>query len=213
MIVIFDLDGTLLNTLADITAAVNHALVSHGFPSRTEAEILPCLGHGTDYLLTHALPAEKQNLQTARQLRADYQTYYNNHLTDFTVPYAGVTDMLSTLHARGIKLAVASNKYHAAVKGIVKKCFPQVEFDVVLGQKENAPAKPDPFVVREILRLCGEQAENCLYVGDSDVDMQTARNARVKACAVTWGFQPRERLLAAHPDYVAHTPLEILSFI
>ena len=213
MIVIFDLDGTLLNTLADITAAVNHALVSHGFPSRTEAEILPCLGHGTEYLLMHSLPLGFQNKQTAHKLRADYQTYYNAHLTDFTAPYPDIVALLTSLKTRQLKLAIASNKYHEAVKGIVKKCFPQVEFDVVLGQKENAPTKPDPFVVREILRLCGEQTENCLYVGDSDVDMQTAHNARVKACAVEWGFQPLERLLGARPDYVAHTPLEILNFI
>ena len=209
MIVIFDLDGTLLNTLADITAAVNYALKKHDFPIKTEREILPCLGHGTDYLLKNALPLSMQTVATAACLRQDYQAYYNTHLTDYTKPYDGILELLEHLQAQSVKLAVASNKYHYAVTEIVKTCFPSIEFTIVLGQQNGAPAKPNPFIIDQILHACGETKENCLYVGDSDVDIQTARNGGVKSCAVTWGFKSRAILETQHPDFWASSPSDI----
>lgn len=213
MICIFDLDGTLLDTVGDIAAAVNFALTQKGFPTHTPQNMVPFLGNGTQKLLERALPPGLQTAENVEILRPLYQAYYNEHLTVFTKPYPAVTKMLDTLHARGIELAVASNKYHSAVVQIVKYCFPTVPFAAVLGQREGYPTKPNPQIVQEILEVCAQSPSACLYIGDSDVDMQTARNAGVKVGGVTWGYKPREVLAAYKPDFLADHPDAILEFV
>ena len=213
MIAVFDLDGTLLNTIADLATAANAALTAGGFPKRTLAECQAFVGNGITKLLERALPEGEQTAQNVEKIRPFFLDYYDNHLADFTRPYVGIYDLLKTLSARGIKLAVASNKYQAATEKLINRFFDGISFAAVLGQRENVPTKPDPFVVREILSASGETEQTCLFVGDSQVDMQTAHNSGVHVCAVTWGFRTREELAAFRPDFTADSPDDILRII
>jgi len=213
MIVIFDLDGTLLNTIDDLATAANAALVSGGFAKRSLEECQSFVGNGIMKLLERALPDGEQTAQNVARIRPAFFSYYDAHLTDFTRPYTGIAQLLKQLCARGIKLAVASNKYQSATEKLIKHFFAGISFTAVLGQRENVPIKPDAQVVREILSLAGETEKTCLYIGDSDVDMQTARNAGVRACAVTWGFRKREVLEKYNPDFYADIPADILRFL
>ena len=147
------------------------------------------------------------------KIRPAFFEYYDNHLTDFTRPYAGLPQLLESLQKRGIKLAVASNKYQSATERLVKHFFPNITFAAVLGQREGIPVKPDPTIVDEIVELTGTPREKVLYVGDSDVDMQTAKNAGVRVCAVTWGFRTRELLASYQPDFITDDPREIADMV
>lgn len=213
MLVIFDLDGTLLNTIRDLSAAANHALAANGYPVRSEAECLQFVGNGISKLLERALPDGAKTAQHVEKIRPAFLSYYNEHLADFTTPYDGIVPLLHGLQKRNIQLAVASNKYHAATCRLLQHFFPSVSFAAVLGQREGHPTKPNPQIVEEILSLCNKTKETCLYVGDSDVDMQTAKNAGVKVCGVTWGFKTREILSAYQPDFLIDCPQELVSVI
>lgn len=210
MLIIFDLDGTLLNTIKDLSNAVNHALKARGWPPRTEQECLQFVGNGISKLLERSLPREHQIPTEVAALRPIFVSYYNAHLADYTTPYPGIEKTLCALQARGEKLAVLSNKYQEATEKIVSHFFPKISFVAVLGQQENVPTKPNPTAVEKILRLTNIPKEQCVYVGDSDVDMQTARNAGVCACAVTWGFRSRETLAAFAPKYIIERPEELI---
>lgn len=210
MLIIFDLDGTLLNTLDDLTDATNHALTSCGFAPRTVDECRRFVGSGVTKLLERALPEQARNPENAARLRAAFFTYYDAHLRDHTFPYDGMGELLTTLQTRSVKLAVASNKYQAATERLIAHFFPQITFTAVLGQRENVPVKPHPQIVQDILAAAHETTAHALYVGDSDVDMQTAQNAGVKACAVTWGFRPRDMLAVYHPAYMLDSPVQLL---
>jgi len=213
MLVIFDLDGTLLNTIRDLSNAANYALAQNGYPVRQEAECLQFVGNGITKLLERALPQEKKTVQYVDKIRPSFLSYYDKHLTDYTTAYEGISALLHTLKNRSVKLAVASNKYHDATCRLIQHFFPDISFQAVLGQREGCPVKPNPQIVEEILHLCGETKQTCLYVGDSDVDMQTAQNAGVKACGVTWGFRTREVLSSYQPDYLIDFPRQLLTII
>ena len=213
MIVIFDLDGTLLHTIDALAAEAHASLPAYGYPARTLAECQRFVGNGIGKLLERALPQGAQTPQNAAKLRPAFLAYYDAHLTDFTRPYAGIEELLKNLCARGIKLAVASNKYQRATEKLITHFFGDTPFVAVLGQRENIPSKPDAHVVREILSLSRETRETCWYVGDSQVDMQTAKNAGVRVCAVTWGFRTKEELAVYAPDFYADTPSDILRLI
>lgn len=210
-LVIFDLDGTLLNTLADLAQAANQALEKLGFPTHEEKAYLRFVGNGVTKLFERALPADARTPEYIARMRELFVPYYDVHNVDLTRPYPGVCGLLETLNARGVKLAVASNKYQSAVGKLIKYYFPQIPFAAVYGQREGVPAKPDPAVVKQILKETAENRADALYVGDSDVDMQTARNAGVAACAVTWGFRSREELAACQPEFMADKAQDILS--
>lgn len=212
-VVIFDLDGTLLNTIADLAAAANHALLSLGFARREEAECQRFVGNGVTKLLERALPEGAKTAENVEQMRGAFFKYYDEHLWDKTTVYSGVTELLEALQSRGVLLAVASNKYQSATERLVRHFFPQIKFLEVLGQREGFPVKPDPDIVHEILLASGAHKEDVLYVGDSDVDMQTAKNAGVRACAVTWGFRSRELLESFRPDFITDGAREILTMI
>lgn len=213
MLVIFDLDGTLLNTLDDLSAATNHALTVCGFPARSVGECCGLVGNGVGKLLERALPDGEKTSENIARMKLAFFTYYDAHLTDFTRPYPGILETLSALQTRGIKLAVASNKYQAATFKLMTHFFPQITFAAVLGQQEGLPVKPHPHMVEHILQVTEESAPRTLYVGDSDVDMQTAQNAGVKACGVTWGFRSREVLAACHPAYLIDSPKQLLEIV
>lgn len=212
-VVIFDLDGTLLNTIADLSAAANHALLSLGFAQREEAECRRFVGNGVTKLLERALPDGEKTAENVERMRIAFFKYYDEHLWDETSVYCGMTELLEALQSRGVLLAVASNKYQSATQRLVNHFFPQIKFMEVLGQREGFPVKPDPEIVHEILLSSGARKEDVLYVGDSDVDMQTAQNAGVRVCAVTWGFRSRELLESFCPDFITDTAREILTMI
>lgn len=210
MLVIFDLDGTLLNTIDDLADAANHALRVCGFEPRSIEECRRFVGNGVTKLLERALPETARTPQHIANMRAAFVSYYNEHLMDKTHPYTEIETLLSQLQARGIKLAVCSNKYQYATEGLIHHFFAKIQFVAVVGQRENIPLKPHPQVVEEILHITQESKTNCLYVGDSDTDAQTAQNAGVKFCAVTWGFRPRRILEEYNPAYLVNSPIDIL---
>ena len=210
MLIIFDLDGTLLNTLDDLASAANYALTACGFPARSVEECRQFVGKGVTKLLERALPEGAANEQTVARMREAFFTHYDEHLADQTLPYAGIQKLLSDLQSRHMQLAVCSNKYQRATSRLIAHFFPTIHFAAVQGQVEGIPVKPHPQMVHEILRAAQVTCENCLYVGDSDVDMQTAQNAGIKACAVTWGFRSQEVLAAYHPSHFVDEPAQIL---
>lgn len=211
--VIFDLDGTLLNTIADLGEACNHALSAHGFAMHALDEYPHLVGNGVNKLLERALPEGHKDEATVLALKKDFIAYYEEHNHVHTVPYDGMAETLLRLHAKGCRLAVASNKYDSAAKALVRYYFGEELFPLVLGERPNVPRKPDPQIVSDILLALGSSPENTLYVGDSDVDMQTAANAGLRKVACTWGFCTREKLLACAPDFVAEKPEDILDYI
>lgn len=212
-LVIFDLDGTLLDTIADLAAAANAALQANGFPVRTQEECQRFVGNGVTKLLERALPEGHKTMQDVEKIRPAFFAYYDEHLMDVTRPYPGMAELLGGLQKRGVKLAVASNKYQSATERLVKHFFPNISFCAVLGQREGVAVKPDPAIVNEILWASGASREDTLYVGDSDVDMQTAHNAGVRVCAVTWGFRSREELASFRPDFMADRPADIAEMV
>lgn len=212
-LVIFDLDGTLLDTVADLAAAVNHALAGMGLPAHSVETIRTFVGNGIGKLLERALPEGERTEENLARMRAAFLPYYDAHNADLSRPYPGVAAVLEELQRRGLMLAVASNKYQAATESLVARFFPTIRFVRVLGQREHVPVKPDPAIVRDILASAGVEAEEVLYVGDSGVDMQTARNAAVDAVGVAWGFRSREELEAFSPLAVIDKAKELLAFL
>lgn len=210
MLIIFDLDGTLLNTIDDLAAAANQALHTCGLPERSVQECRQFVGNGVSKLLERALPQGACTPAVLSKMQDAFFSYYDAHLTDYTQPYPHVLELLQSLQKSGIKLAVASNKYQRATEKLMRYFFPHISFVSVLGQRENIPTKPHPQIVQDILQIANESKARCLYVGDSDVDMQTAQNAGVKACAVTWGFRSRETLTKYNPAYLVDEPSQIL---
>lgn len=215
MTIIFDLDGTLINTIADLGLACNHALEMAGYPTHELTEYPRLVGNGVNKLIERALPAEakrtlEQAVKEVQRLRNDFIPYYNAHNCDHTVPYEGMPEVLKTLKNAGVCLAVASNKYHEATTKIIAHYYPNL-FDVVFGERENIPRKPDPQVVYDILDILPD--ERVLYVGDSLVDIQTARNANLPVIACSWGFVERKELEEARPDYLIDKPIEILKIV
>ena len=194
-LVIFDLDGTLLNTYEDIAAATNHALAMYGYPTHPTHVIKSFVGNGINKLFERALPEGHKDMDEVLKIRAAFIPYYNEHGADFTMPFEGIVELLYTLQRLGLKLAVASNKYEQATKALIDTYFPEIEWCAVFGQREGVPTKPDPTIVNEILAAAGiTDKSEVLYVGDSGVDMLTALNAQVDAVGVTWGFRPKLEL-------------------
>lgn len=214
MIIIFDLDGTLINTISDLGQACNHALAACGFPTH-EIEAYPRLvGNGINKLIERALPEEHRNEETVLRLREYFVPYYDEHNCALTHPYDGIPELLREIKEQGHLLAVASNKYQAATEKIVAQLFPGI-FDVVLGERENVARKPDPQIVYDIVATLDSRHEilNCLYIGDSLVDAETAKASNCELVLCTWGFGTEEQLLTANPDHLIHHPAEILHII
>ena len=217
MLIIFDLDGTLINTIDDLGQACNHALSACGYPTHKIEDYPRLVGNGINKLIERALPEEYRNEATVLRLREYFVPYYDAHNCDLTRPYDGIPALLQALKAQGHILAVASNKYQAATEKIVAQLFPDT-FDVVLGERVGVPRKPDPQIVYDIveaIRRLGDRAidKEILYIGDSLVDAETAQAAEVKLVLCTWGFCPEEQLATANPDYMVHHPAEILPII
>lgn len=193
-LVIFDLDGTLLNTIDDLATGANHALSVLGYPTHDAATIRSFVGNGINKLLERALPEGEKTEENILRMRSVFIPYYDEHKADLTVPYEGVPELLVRLQYDGVQLAVASNKYQAATEKLVAHFFPNINFVKVLGQRSDVPIKPDPAIVTDILQVARVSRDAVLYVGDSGVDMLTALNAQVDAVGVTWGFRPKLEL-------------------
>ncbi len=196
---IFDLDGTLVQSLPGIAASLNRALTLHGLPGHSHAAVRGFIGDGAKMLVTRALPPAVAALRLDSVLASfagDYAVSW--HLG--THPYPGIPELLSSLGTQGIPLAVLSNKPHKFTVEIVEKLFPQTTFAAILGNREGLPHKPDPTGALEISATLGIPPENCTLIGDSTMDLDTARNAGMKSIAVTWGYHDRERL-----SYADHT--------
>ncbi len=210
MIIIFDLDGTLLNTIDDLGHACNHALSHAGFPTHPIEEYPRMVGNGISNLIRRALPETERTEETVLRVREFFVPYYDTHNCDYTRPYDGIHDVLKTLKEQGHLLAVASNKYQAATEKIVRHFFSGV-FDVVFGEREGIPRKPDPQIVRDIIsKLSTLNTQlSTLYIGDSLVDRDTAENAKVPLIACSWGFVPRSQLIEANIPHIIDSPHEL----
>ena len=209
-LVIFDLDGTLLDTIGDLSAACNHLLSQRGYPTHTDDQYRMMVGNGIDRLIERSLPPDVRSPETVQVLRPEFIDYYRAHIDQHTQPYAGIPELLEKLEVGGVKLAVASNKYHNGTVALVERFFPQRHFAAVLGQREGVPVKPDPAAVNEILALTGIRPADVLYVGDSGVDMQTARKAGIESAGVLWGFRHRAELVEAGARHIAASPADII---
>lgn len=212
-LVIFDLDGTLLNTIADLAHSTNYALNQLGYPTHEIEKYNFMVGNGINKLFERALPEGEKTEENVLCVRKEFVPYYDLHNADDSRPYLGIPELLDHLQASDIQIAVASNKYQAATQKLVDHYFPEIRFSAVFGQREGVNVKPDPTIVYDILEIARIAKEDVLYVGDSGVDMQTAANAGITACGVTWGFRPRTELEEFNPSYIVDTAEEIKSLI
>lgn len=199
-VVIFDLDGTLLNTLDDLAYAGNYALKAMGYPVHKASEYKYFVGNGIPKLIKRIVP-EDCSEENAEKVHSLFSEYYSSHCTCKTKPYDGISEMLAALKKKGIGTAVASNKDHAFSVKLVKEFFGD-NIDIVCGRKDGFPKKPDPYSVNLILEHFCADKEKVLYVGDSNVDMETAKNAGLTSCGVLWGFRTEEELTESGASYI-----------
>lgn len=202
---IFDLDGTLVDSLQGIAASLNLALAASELPTHPLDRVRGFIGNGARILIQRAAPADADEnlLNTLEQaFKCDYDLTWPAG----TLAYDGIIDLLESLQADGHPLAVLSNKPHPFTVAMVTRMFPTIRFACVLGQRPGIPHKPDPGGALEIARVLGLEPENCVIIGDSIMDIETAHNAGMKSIAVTWGFHDRERLLAAGADQLVDSP-------
>ncbi len=207
-LVIFDLDGTLLNTIADLGNACNYALRTLGYAEHPLPAYNYMVGNGVRMLMQRAAPdASPEVIDTLLKL---FREYYDNHCTDLTEPYPGIPELLSQLRELGIDVAVTSNKYESAVKKIIGHYFPNIDFVATLGETPDRTKKPDPSIVFAVLGDHPTPKRDVIYVGDSAVDIETARRACVESVGVTWGFRPVSELTDANANHIVSDPEEIL---
>ena len=210
-LVIFDLDGTLLNTISDLGEACNYALRQLDKPEHPISAYNFMVGNGVRKLIERADPEATPD--KIEQLLHYFREYYNEHCHDSTLPYPGIEELLETLHSKGIAMAVASNKYQEATEKIIKFFFPQIPFVAIEGQREGRNIKPDPSVVFSILSNYPTPKADVIVVGDSGVDIEMARRACVESIGVTWGFRPVSELRKAFADHVISAPSQILKYL
>lgn len=208
--VVFDLDGTLLDTLEDLKNSVNAALAQYGMPPRTSEEIRSFVGNGIRKLMMRSVPDGEAN-PAFEEVLAFFRQYYRTHCNEKTAPYDGVLELMRELQGRGIKIGIVSNKFDAGVKALNEQFFAEYT-EVAIGEIPGK-RKPDPESLQVVLQELGVEKDNALYVGDSDVDILTARNAGVRCISVSWGFRDEDFLLEHEAGIVIHRPLELLEFI
>ncbi len=208
--VIFDLDGTLLNTLGDLASSVNFALRECGYPERTIDEVRSFIGNGVIMLMHRSIPKGTKEADE-KACFEKFRTYYLEHMEDTTAPYDGVNELIAKLSAKGIQTAVVSNKLDAGVKGLCEKYFPALTCS--FGVNNESERKPAPANVFKALDALGVQKDDALYVGDSEVDVQTAQNAGLEMVGVTWGYRSRETLLSSGAKHIIDKPEELLALV
>lgn len=211
---IFDLDGTLVNTIADLGNSASYALKKYGFPERTTEEYTRFVGNGTYMLIKRCLPeAVHDNDDICKKVHTAFSEHYASHYADTSYAYENMGFVLNELKKNGVKLCVLTNKPNAFAEGVLNKFFPSDTFDIVMGSREDMPKKPDPTAENYIISQIGAVKERVIHIGDSDVDVFTAHNAGVKCIGCTWGFRSRQSLLEAKADFIADKPEDILKII
>ena len=212
--IIFDLDGTLADTIEAIRDAINLTMQQYGYPQHTYEEIREYIGNGAKNLVLRSMPAEAAS--DAAQHERVFLTYQDNydkgHLATDRC-YDGIPALITALHASGVRLSVLSNKQDRHVQGLIAQLFPAGEFSVIMGQLDHLPKKPDPTVPLMIAEQLGVKPSECAFIGDSEVDVRTAKNAGMPAIAVSWGYRDRELLLAEAPDALLDTPSALSEFL
>lgn len=213
-LVIFDLDGTLLNTVEDLGNATNNALRALGYMEHEMEDYKILCGRGIYNLFRQALPEDVASEENVRKMAELFLPYYDEHKCDQTRPYPGIPEMIEEITSKGVRIALASNKYQDGAEKLMKHFFANKTFLKILGQREGQPIKPDPAIVEQILAEDPAiKKEEVIYVGDSDVDMKTGINAGVRTVGVTWGFRSRKELEAYSPWKIASSPSELQEFI
>jgi phosphoglycolate phosphatase len=210
-VLIFDLDGTILDTLEDLYISTNYALTYHGFPERSKEEVRLFVGNGIAKLIQRAVP-EHTSEETTAQVLETFKKHYGEHCADHTSPYEGILPLLEELKKQGYETAVVSNKADFAVQELCRQYFPGA-FAYVVGEREGIRRKPAPDSVLEVLKTLKHSAAEAVYIGDSDVDLQTAANAHMEVIGVSWGFRGRDFLQAHGAAVIADTPEEILTLV
>ncbi len=210
-LVIFDLDGTLLNSLMDLADSCNYLLRKYGFPEHPLDSYRYFVGDGIRKLVERVLPEEKRQKDYMESFFQEMVAYYDLHKADKTVPYPGIVETLEALQRQGVMLGVASNKVNKAMAPLMEHYFPTIRFACVLGQRESVPVKPHPQIVFDILDTTQVAPEEALYVGDTGVDMDTAHGANIKAVGVLWGYRDRQELSEHHAEFIIEKPEELIS--
>lgn len=206
--VIFDLDGTLLDTVQDLANAGNYALSAMGFPKHETEIYKVMIGNGIPKLVERMLPVNHRGKASQEIANKLFSEYYQKHMQDFTKPYPGILELVKYLKENKIKIGVATNKANEFAQEVVEYYFPNM-FDVVIGTSKDLPAKPNPKMVEYALQKLNAEKEKTLYCGDSDVDMQTANNCNLASCGVLWGFRSREELEKAGATYLVENAKEL----
>lgn len=212
-LVIFDLDGTLLNTIGDLAAGCDEMLRQRGLPTHSFADYCSFVGNGIMRLVERALPEELRSPEYVAAARRDFVNYYIDHIDLHTHPYEGIVELVEELAAEGCKLAIASNKFQAGTDKLIKKFFPTIDFVMICGNREGVPLKPDTALVDLILDAAEVGRERCVMVGDSAVDILTAQRAGIHSVGVSWGFRSRTELQEAGAEYIADSVAELRSIL
>ena len=212
-LLIFDLDGTLLDSLEDLADSANHVLASHGFPTHPVDAYRYFVGDGMPTLIRRILPEGQKEGEMFDFCLQEFKAYYDIHMYDKTTVYPGVKEVLEELQRRGIRIAVATNKAQFAVAPLMADFFPSITFAALIGQRRGIPVKPDPQVVYDILAITGNKPEETLYLGDTAVDMQTAHRAGIEAVGLLWGYRTREELEGEQAEHIIAAPHEIIDLL
>ena len=205
---IFDLDGTLLDTIADLGNSVNHILSTHGMPLHTIPDYKKMVGRGMRNLVKAAIPETSREDGFIDSFLKEFLDWYMDHIDKETLPYPGIPEMMKELDSRGVRTAVASNKVQRGTVHLIKEFFPEIPFVAICGNSPGFPLKPDAAIVNHIMEKAGTSPETTIMVGDSETDIRTAHNAGIPVVAVTWGFRPVEDL--AEADYIVDSTQQIL---
>lgn len=210
---IFDLDGTLLDTIGDLAEACNHMLGLRGLGSHTREEYRTMVGNGILRLVERALPEQLRSVEYVAEARRDFLAFYIDHIDCYSRPYDGIREVLQTLQDEGWTMAVASNKFDAGTKKLIGSFFPEIHFKAIYGNREGFPLKPDAALVELIMKECGATADTTFMVGDSGVDIQTAKAAGVRSVGCSWGFRSRAELEECGADTIVDSPLDLLQIL
>lgn len=212
-LVVFDLDGTLVDSLCDLANSINYALGRYNLATYETSRFRQFVGNGIDNLIRRVLADKADNDELFCKVKGTFDEHYSSHSNDLTAPYLGITELLCELSQRGILVGVHSNKPHKFVGEIIKKSFGDYPFAFVMGQSDKFKRKPSGEAVIAMMKELDISKEQCIYVGDSDVDVFTGHDAGIPVCGVSWGFRGKEELVSVGADNIIDTPLQLLSVI
>lgn len=211
--VIFDLDGTLLDTIKDLGSSMNYILEKYGFPAKDEKHYVQAIGNGLRNLAKRSFPENAVTDELLDKIVPEFIEHYGHHCMEKTVIYEGINELIEYLSQNDILLAILSNKRDDLVKELMPHYFPDFKFQYLMGESSDFPRKPDPTSALYISRALNVEPCDILFVGDSIYDVKTGKNAGMKTVAVTWGYQPKELLMAEKPDFIVDSPSQIIEMI